>query len=182
MNTSLPPRLASLQAVVRRPASGTLLPCCAPLPQSREGELLIPWPLHRAELPAGRRDRVAAGGDRAVSHFQSRAFRVGARLDREHLVTEGTQKDSTYPAFIVALHVATAVALLVFYARDWVVIIGGLVTVLRTRPVQTSTQRLAVLISIATIPVGILGLALETTLRSVPPHRKRRRSSSLSTA
>jgi len=63
----------------------------------------------------------------------------------EHLVTEGTQKDSTYPAFIVALHVATAVALLVFYARDWVGIIGGLVTVLRTRPVQTSTQRLAML-------------------------------------
>ncbi len=76
---------------------------------------------------------------------------------------------------------ATAVALLVFYARDWVVIIGGLVTVLRTRPVQTSTQRLAMLISIATIPVGILGLALEKTLRSVSPHRKRRRSSSPST-
>jgi len=84
--------------------------------------------------------------------------------------------------FIVALHVATAVALLVFYARDWVVIIGGLVTVLRTRTVRTSPQRLAVLMSIATIPVGILGLALETTLRSVSPHRKRRRSSSPSTA
>lgn len=85
----------------------------------------------------------------------------------EHLVTEGTQKDSTYLAFIVALHVATAVALLVFYARDWVGIIGGLVTVLRTRTVATSTQRLAVLIIIATIPVGILGLALEKTLRAL---------------
>jgi len=85
----------------------------------------------------------------------------------EHLVTEGTQKDSTYLAFIVALHVATAVALLVFYARDWVGIIGGLVTVLRTRTVATSTQRLAVLIIIATIPVGILGLALEKTLRTL---------------
>lgn len=85
----------------------------------------------------------------------------------EHLVTEGTQKDSTYLAFIVALHVATAVALLVFYARDWVGIIGGLLTVLRTRTVRTSTQRLAVLIIIATIPVGILGLALEKTLRTL---------------
>jgi len=87
----------------------------------------------------------------------------------EHLVTEGTQKDSTYPAFIVALHVATAVALLVFYARDWVVNIGGLVTVLRTRPVQTSTQRLAMLIIIATIPVGILGLAYAAEHGSAAP-------------
>jgi len=42
-----------------------------------------------------------------------------------------------------------------------------LVTGLRTRPVQTSTQRLAMLIIIATIPVGILGLVLEKTLRAL---------------
>src|SRR3954471_16028040 len=46
----------------------------------------------------------------------------------KHLVTEsssGSSEQSPYLAFIVALHVATAIALLVFYRRDWVRIIGG---------------------------------------------------------
>jgi len=87
-----------------------------------------------------------------------------------HLVSEGgatNSKGSSYLAFIVALHVATAVALLVFYRRDWVAIIGGFITVLRTRRVETSTQRLAVLGVVATIPVGITGLLLEHPLRTL---------------
>jgi len=87
-----------------------------------------------------------------------------------HLVSEGgatNSEGSSYLAFIVALHVATAVALLVFYRRDWVAIIGGFITVLRTRRVETSTQRLAVLGVVATIPVGITGLLLEHPLRTL---------------
>ena len=34
--------------------------------------------------------------------------------------------ESPYLAFIVGLHVATALALLVFYRRDWVLIVSGL--------------------------------------------------------
>lgn len=86
------------------------------------------------------------------------------------LVTQGDSADSSsspYLAFIVALHVATAIALLVFYRRDWIAIIGGFVTVLRTRRVETSTQRLAVLIVVATVPVGITGLLLEHPLRTL---------------
>ncbi|MFL6100340.1 MAG: undecaprenyl-diphosphate phosphatase [Actinomycetales bacterium] len=88
--------------------------------------------------------------------------------DWKHLVTEYSSADSgqsPYLAFIVALHVATAVALLVYYRRDWVAIIGAFLTTLRTRKVETSTQRLAWLIVIATIPVGITGLALEHVFR-----------------
>ncbi len=87
-----------------------------------------------------------------------------------HLVSEGgatNSQGSSYLAFIVALHVATAVALLVFYRRDWAAIIGGFITVLRTRRVETSTQRLAVLGVVATIPVGITGLLLEHPLRTL---------------
>ena len=85
-----------------------------------------------------------------------------------HLVTEGAAKDSEhspYLAFIVALHVATALALLVFYWRDWVRIVGAFVRTLRTRRIETSTERLAWLLVVATIPVGITGLALEHTFR-----------------
>lgn len=86
------------------------------------------------------------------------------------LVTQGDSADSAaspYLVFVVALHVATALALVVFYARDWVRLIGGFVTTLRTRRVETSTQRLAWLIVIATIPVGITGLVLEHLLRTL---------------
>ncbi len=88
----------------------------------------------------------------------------------EHLVTESatsTSEESPYLAFIVALHVATAVALLVFFWRDWVAIIGALVQTIRTRSVTTSDGRLAWLIVIATIPVGITGLLLEHTFRTL---------------
>jgi len=88
----------------------------------------------------------------------------------EHLVTENASKDSAdspYLAFIVALHVATALALLAFFWRDWLSIIKALLTTLRTRRVETSTERLAWLLVIATIPVGITGIALEHTFRTL---------------
>jgi undecaprenyl-diphosphatase len=90
--------------------------------------------------------------------------------DWKHLVTESstaTSEQSPYLAFIVALHVATAIALLGFYWRDWVAIIKALWQVARTRTVETSTQRLGVLLVVATIPVGITGLALEHPLRTL---------------
>ncbi|KAA0018916.1 undecaprenyl-diphosphate phosphatase [Antrihabitans cavernicola] len=84
------------------------------------------------------------------------------------LVTQGNSDTGTpYLAFVVALHVATALALLIFYWRDWVAIIGGFVTSIRNRRIDTSTQRLAWLIVVATIPVGILGLLLEHPLRTL---------------
>ncbi len=88
----------------------------------------------------------------------------------KHLVTETSSGDSgasPYLAFVVALHVATAIALLVFYRRDWVRIIGAFFRTLRTRRIETSTERLAWLIVVATIPVGITGLALEHLFRTL---------------
>jgi len=87
-----------------------------------------------------------------------------------HLVSESSAQDSAaspYLAFIVALHVATAVALLVFYRADWVRIIGAFVRTVRTRRVETSTERLAWLIVIATIPVGLTRLLAEHTFRTL---------------
>jgi undecaprenyl-diphosphatase len=75
--------------------------------------------------------------------------------------------ESPYLAFIVGLHVATALALLTFFWRDWVRIIGGFYTSLRYRRIQTPDERLAWLIIFATIPVGLAGLALEHTFRTV---------------
>src|SRR4051812_2059033 len=88
----------------------------------------------------------------------------------QHLVTEsatGTSEQSPYLAFIVALHVATAIALLIFFRADWVRLIRAFVTTLRTRKVATSAERLAWLIIVATIPVGLTGLLLEHAFRTL---------------
>ncbi len=75
--------------------------------------------------------------------------------------------ESPYLAFIVGLHVATAAALLLFFWRDWVRIIGGFITSVRYRRVSTDAERLAWLIVLATIPVGVAGLLLEHLFRTV---------------
>jgi undecaprenyl-diphosphatase len=87
-----------------------------------------------------------------------------------HLVSESAGHDSSqspYLAFVVALHVATALALLFHYRADWVRIVRAAVQVATTRRVRTSTERLTVLLVIGTIPVGILGLVLEKAFRTV---------------
>jgi len=75
--------------------------------------------------------------------------------------------ESPYLAFIVGLHVATALALLLFFWRDWVRIIGGFVSSIRYRRMKTDGERLAWLIILATIPIGLAGLLLEHTFRTV---------------
>jgi undecaprenyl-diphosphatase len=75
--------------------------------------------------------------------------------------------ESPYLAFIVGLHVATAAALLVYFRRDWVRIIGGFLTSVRDRRVVTADQRLAWMIILATIPVGLVGLGFEHTFRVI---------------
>jgi undecaprenyl-diphosphatase len=74
--------------------------------------------------------------------------------------------ESPYLAFIVGLHVATAAALLAFFWRDWMRIVGGFFSSLRHREIKTPAQRLAWLIVLATIPVGLSGLALEHIFRT----------------
>jgi len=87
--------------------------------------------------------------------------------------SEGTSESSFYLAYIVALHVATALALLWFFRADWVRIVRGLfrstfrMIKLRRWDVQDSDERLAWLLIVATIPVGLVGLALEHNFRTL---------------
>jgi undecaprenyl-diphosphatase len=75
--------------------------------------------------------------------------------------------ESPYLAFIVGLHVATALALLVYFWRDWVRIIGGFFTSIRHLEVRTRDQKLAWMIILATIPVGLVGLVAEHAFRVI---------------
>src|SRR5215470_4039666 len=76
-------------------------------------------------------------------------------------------ESSPYLAFIVGLHVATAAALLIYFWQDWVRIIRGLITSIRYREVYTADERLAWMIVLGTIPVGIAGVALQKTFQTV---------------
>jgi undecaprenyl-diphosphatase len=88
---------------------------------------------------------------------------VGGRWGRDLNVST---PESPYLAFIVGLHVATAAALLVFFWRDWLLIIRGFASSVRRRRVAEPHERLAWLIVLATIPVGVSGLLLEHTFRT----------------
>jgi undecaprenyl-diphosphatase len=74
--------------------------------------------------------------------------------------------ESPYLAFIVGLHVATAIALIIYFWRDWVRIIRGLATSIVRREVVNDDQRLAWLLVLATIPVGLVGLIFEHWVRT----------------
>jgi undecaprenyl-diphosphatase len=89
----------------------------------------------------------------------------------DNIVKWQSQPESPWLAFIVMLHVGSAIGLLIYFWRTWVELIKGffvsLWRMLRLRrwSVETSSERLAWLIVVATIPVGILGLLLEHPAR-----------------
>jgi len=85
----------------------------------------------------------------------------------QQLVTQQSQAESPYLAFIVGLHVATGSALLLFFWRDWLRLTGALISSVRRRRISTTDERLIWLLIVASIPAGITGLALEHLLRTL---------------
>jgi undecaprenyl-diphosphatase len=81
------------------------------------------------------------------------------------LVRQESRPESPYLAFVVGLHLATAIVLLGVYARTWVRMVRGFVTSIARRQVRSADQKLAWLIVVATIPVGLAGLVLEHPFR-----------------
>jgi len=88
-------------------------------------------------------------------------------LGWDSLLAGQSADESPYLAFLVGLHVATAIALVAFFWRDWVAITSGFVRSIRRRRVETSHERMAWLLVIATIPVGLFGLIFEHSLRTL---------------
>jgi undecaprenyl-diphosphatase len=83
------------------------------------------------------------------------------------LVTAQAAQESFYLAFLVALHVATALALLIYFREEWIRIITAFFRTLRTRRIDTPDERMAWLLVVATIPAGITGVALEHVFRTI---------------
>jgi undecaprenyl-diphosphatase len=83
------------------------------------------------------------------------------------LVDAQSEQESFWLALVVMLHVGSALGLLAYFWRDWVQIIRAFFHTLAARRIATSTERLAWLLVVASIPAGILGLALEHDLRTL---------------
>jgi undecaprenyl-diphosphatase len=82
-----------------------------------------------------------------------------------NVVTWQSQTESPWLAFVVMLHVGSAVGLLIYFWKDWVAIVKAFFATLRKRRADTPTERLAWLIICASIPVGILGIIFEHQAR-----------------
>ncbi len=88
--------------------------------------------------------------------------------------------ESPYLAFIVGMHVATALAMIIYFWRDWVRIIGAffgsLGHLLTPAPgvsrwqMRTADEKLAWMLVLASIPVGIAGVAGEHAFRVLFGH------------
>src|ERR1700679_748773 len=70
------------------------------------------------------------------------------------VVAMQSRAESPWLAFVVTLHVGSALGLLWFYRRDWVLIVRAFFRTLAQRRIETPTERLAWLIIVATIPAG----------------------------
>jgi undecaprenyl-diphosphatase len=72
----------------------------------------------------------------------------------------------SFLAFVVVLHLGTALALIVFYRAQWYAIVGALArSVVRGRLSEDRDERIGWRLVVGTIPVGILGIIFEAPVR-----------------
>jgi undecaprenyl-diphosphatase len=105
---------------------------------------------------------------------------VPALFGWHNLVSSQSVKQSFFLVFLVGLHVGTAIGLVVYYRTTWRDLFGGLFHQLgRTRDDGVSSlwrlndegidkrYRLLVLLAVGSVPVGIVGVLLESKLREL---------------
>ncbi len=89
-------------------------------------------------------------------------------LGWNNITNQQTADSSTFLNFLVMMHVATAIALIIFYHEQWGRIVRGFARSVRAKHLETddSDAKLAWLLIIASIPAGLIGLVFEHKLRA----------------
>jgi len=75
------------------------------------------------------------------------------------------QESPTFLPFLVMLHVGTALALLLYFWRDWWLLLSSLLA--RDNGARTEQRRVLLLLVLGTIPAGLLGLIFRNRLAAV---------------
>ena len=79
-----------------------------------------------------------------------------------------TKSSSFFLPFIVSLHVGTAIALIVFFFKEWKAIVIALFsTAIKGKLSNDKTENFAWKLVIATIPVGIIGLLFSSFVKKI---------------
>ena len=76
-------------------------------------------------------------------------------------LTNTTDGESPYLLMIIALHAASAITLLLIFWKRWLQLIRAFFMSLKSRSLETPESRIIWLVLLATIPVGVLGIAFE---------------------
>jgi len=104
---------------------------------------------------------------------------VPALFGWHNLVGTQSVKQSFFLVFLVGLHVGTALGLLLFYRRTWAALFRGLFTQLgrvrnegasllwRLNDSINENYRLLAILAIGSVPVGVVGVLLESKLREL---------------
>jgi len=105
---------------------------------------------------------------------------IPALFGWHNLVSSQSVKQSFFLVFLVGLHVGTAVGLVVFYRRTWLTLFRGLFDQLHqarqsgvsslwrlNAPSIDRHYRLLALLAIGSVPVGVVGVVLESKLREL---------------
>jgi len=80
----------------------------------------------------------------------------------------GAREQSNFLAFVVALHLATAIALLIYFWSDWKRVFAAYVgSIKRGKLVYDADSKFAWLLVAGTIVVGLLGVVFEKKLRQL---------------
>lgn len=78
------------------------------------------------------------------------------------------QADPTFLAFVVLLHVGTAIALVIYFWRDWVSIVGAVLrSAIDGRLHGTPNERLGWRLIAGTVPVGLAGVLFQKQVQSL---------------
>jgi undecaprenyl-diphosphatase len=77
------------------------------------------------------------------------------------------QSDPSFVPFLVLLHLGTATALLILYRDQWIAIIRGFFAAAIRGQMRNDAERLAMLLLAGTIPAAILGVFLESRIKTL---------------
>ncbi len=85
-----------------------------------------------------------------------------------NLTKQQTADSSPFISLLIMMHVATAIALIIFYHREWLGITKGFFRSFQTKDItHDKDAKLAWLLIAATIPAGLIGIVFEHKLRAI---------------